>query len=57
MATEIEIQRVETVARILHKRQHRMGSGHVCDKCRELARTLAEVLQGTTERNNPPPAT
>lgn len=35
---------VETAAQLIHDTRHRMGTGGVCDGCREVARQVAEVL-------------
>lgn len=51
--TELEQQRVETAAQLLHERSHRLGMGQVCDKCRELARSVAAVLWNAPEVARP----
>lgn len=46
--TELELDRLEAAAQVLHSKHHRMGSGSVCDNCRALARDVAAVLWSDT---------
>lgn len=41
----MEEERIETVAQLIHEQRHRLGSGKVCDGCRELARSIERVYR------------
>ena len=54
--TELEADRLETAARLLHERAHVVSVGHACDKCRRTATDVARVLWGQVEREGRSPA-
>lgn len=54
MLTEVEIQRLEAAARVIHADRHRMGTGSACDRCRALAREVASVLWADPDAKRPP---
>ena len=54
--TELEQERLETAARVIHETSHLIVRGHACDRCRARARAVARVLWGTADVEPPRPA-
>lgn len=53
---EVGAERLETAAMIVHDRHHVITLGRACDKCRETAELLAQVLIRTDGGEKPPPS-